>query len=422
MAELTARTRLNAFWLGQTSGALGAGVIPVVVGLIAATTLDAGPAEMAAVTVASLLPRVLFTLHAGAYVERLGRWRAMLWSNIAESLVWCCAIGYSVLFGNTLAVLILAVFLSDSARAVNGVAFQSVAPLLADKDGLRSVNAKFGLSDAFAQVVAPVLGSWLFLACGGPATIGVGIALIGVLIVAILGCRTVEVVPVQVRSTGIHQLVIEGLRFVRSDRLLRGLALSNMSANFFLAFISALWLLYLLDGLGWSPRVVGIVGGIGAVGGLLGAPLALFASRLLGDSRTLVLLSWLFCPVYLVALIPLTGFPRILLVTASTALVALCLVAYNVLQRTLRQSMTPPELLSRLSASVRWTSAIGAPLGAALGGFLGTVTTVGFAVTAGILGLLVPGVLTSSAGLWRSPAAVGEERETGPEFSNSRPK
>jgi hypothetical protein len=182
-----------------------------------------------------------------------------------------------------------------------------------------------------------------------------------------------------------------------------------MSANFFLAFISALWLLYLLDNLGWSPQTVGVVGGIGAVGGLLGAPLALFLGRVLGDSRTLVLLSWLFCPAYAIALIPSGGVPRILLVTTSAALAALCLVAYNVLQRTLRQSMTPPELLSRLSASIRWTSAAGAPLGAVLGGFLGTVTTVEFAVAAGILGLITPGVLTSSAGLWRN-SAVEETR------------
>lgn len=195
-----------------------------------------------------------------------------------------------------------------------------------------------------------------------------------------------------------------------------------MSANFFLAFISALWLLFLLDDLGWSPRVVGIAGGIGAMGGLLGAPVALVASRLLGDSRTLVLLSWFFCPVYLIALIPLRGFPRILLVTRSSALVALCLVAYSVLQRTLRQSLTPPKLLSRLSASVRWTSAFGAPLGAALGGFLATVTTVELAVTVGILGLIIPGILTSSAGLWWASAAEKERHDTGSELSESNPK
>lgn len=400
MTVFSDRARLNTFWFGRTWGALGAGVLPFCVGLIAVTTLEAGPAAMAAITVALLAPRVLFTLHAGAYVERLGRWRSMLWANVAELTIWCGVIGYSLVLGQPLWLLIAAVLLSESARTVNGVAFQSVAPLLTGRTGLRSANAKFGVSDAFAQVAAPVIGSWVFLAAGGAATLLVGVSMIAVLIVVIPVCRTTEVVPDRLRGTAVHRLVVEGLRFVGKDRILRGLALSNMSANFFLAYIAALWLLYLLDHLDWSPSVVGVVSGVGALGGLLGGPVALFLGSRIGDSRTLVLLSWIFCPAYLIALIPAGGYPRIFLVTASTALVALCLVAYNVLQRTLRQSITPPDLLSRLSASIRFTSAVGAPVGAALGGALATFTTVEVALAMGIAGLIAPGILTTAAGLW----------------------
>lgn len=405
MAVFADRARLNTFWAGQTLGALGAGLLPFCVGLIAVAALDAGPAEMAAITVASLVPRVLFTLHAGAYVERLGRWRSMLWSNTAEVAIWCAAIGLGTLLGSSIWILVATVFLSEAARTVNGVAFQAVAPLLTNRTGLRSANAKFGVSDAFAQVAAPVIGSWIFLVAGGTATILAGVAMICVLIGVVLVCRTAEEVPERLHRANVHRLVVEGLRFVGKDRILRGLALANMSANFFLAFISALWLLYLLDELGWSPGVVGTVGGIGAVGGLLGGPVALFLGRRIGDSRTIVLLSWTFCPAYLIALIPVGGFPRVVLVTASTALVSLCLVSYNVLQRTLRQSITPPELLARLSASVRWTAAVGAPIGAALGGVLAMFLGVRVAVTVGIAGLVVPGISTTIAGLWRAPAA-----------------
>jgi predicted MFS family arabinose efflux permease len=129
--------------------------------------------------------------------------------------------------------------------------------------------------------------------------------------------------------------------------------------------------LYLLRELHASPAVVGLVAAAGAAGGVAGAALAASLSRSLGSAR-LLWLAPLACgsPALLVPLAqPGRG---ALLVAVGVFGPALGMVIFNVLQISYRQAICPAHLQGRMNATVRWILRTGRPVGAIVGGLLGS--------------------------------------------------
>ncbi|MGW4714081.1 MFS transporter [Nocardia sp. NPDC004260] len=428
------KKRFNAFWLAQTVGGIGSAYLPFGLGLFAVTELHADASDMSALAAASLLPKVFITLHAGAYVEKLGRWRSMILANVVELAVWSGALIICVSHGATIPLLLVVAFCTESARMVNVVAFQSVTPMIVPDAALRSANAKFGVSESLAQFAGPLAGSWFFAVVGasisrvseslaqfaGPlagswffAVVGASISLaaavgmVAVLAVALTILRLPEAPSPSVRRTSVTKLVLEGLRYVVTDRYLRWIAFANLSTNCFLAWIGALWLVFLARDIGWQPPVIGLVGAVGSLGGLMGGPMALWLTRRLGDGRTLLCFAIAYAPGYALAVLPVPEAWRTVLVTSGLLVVMTALVGYNVVQRTLRQTISIPETLARVNASMRWFSALAAPLGALLGGIAAAALGVRGGLMAGIAGLVAPGLVLLLSPL-RQVEAVAE--------------
>src|SRR5262245_55689900 len=74
------------FWTAQTISYLGDQVTIVALPLVAVLALGAGPAQMGLLAAAGSLPGLLFSLHAGALVDRRGRRRAtMMATDLARA-------------------------------------------------------------------------------------------------------------------------------------------------------------------------------------------------------------------------------------------------------------------------------------------------------------------------------------------------
>lgn len=401
------RKRFNAFWLAQTVGGIGSAYLPFGLGLFAVTELHADASDMSALAAASLLPKVFITLHAGAYVEKLGRWRSMILANVVELAVWSGALIICVSHGATIPLLLAVAFCTESARMVNVVAFQSVTPMIVPDAELRSANAKFGVSESLAQFAGPLAGSWFFAVVGASISLAAAVGMVAVLAVALTILRLPEAPSPSVRRTSVTKLVLEGLRYVVTDRYLRWIAFANLSTNCFLAWIGALWLVFLARDIGWQPQVIGLVGAVGSLGGLMGGPVALWLTRRLGDGRTLLCFAIAYAPGYALAVLPVPEAWRTVLVTSGLLVVMTALVGYNVVQRTLRQTISMPETLARVNASMRWFSALAAPLGALLGGIAAAALGVQGGLVVGIAGLVAPGLVLLLSPL-RQVEAVAE--------------
>jgi predicted MFS family arabinose efflux permease len=134
---------------------------------------------------------------------------------------------------------------------------------------------------------------------------------------------------------------------------------------------STLLVLFALRTLDLSESDLGFILSAGAVGGILGAVTGARFARWVGEGRAIPLSSLLLLP--FAALTPLAalGAPSVLLV-ASVFGFGWAVVAYNITQVSFRQRLCPPHLLGRMNASVRFIVYGTQPLGALLGGVLGT--------------------------------------------------
>ena len=75
------------YFFGQSVSLLGDQVSIIALPLTAILALHATPAQMGALTTAYLLPNLLFSLHAGVWVDRSGRRRQVM--LVADVRVGC---------------------------------------------------------------------------------------------------------------------------------------------------------------------------------------------------------------------------------------------------------------------------------------------------------------------------------------------
>jgi MFS family permease len=163
----------------------------------------------------------------------------------------------------------------------------------------------------------------------------------------------------------------EGLRYVWGHRLLRPIALCTASANLFSSMMLAVILLFAYRTLGMTPGVVGVVFALGNVGFLLGATLSRRVVDRLGLGATIVGSAALFSVATLA--IPLatrnTGF---MLLVAANFIGGFGGVVYNINQVSLRQAITAERMQGRMNATMRFMVWGTMPIGAFIGGILGS--------------------------------------------------
>jgi hypothetical protein len=94
-------------------------------------------------------------------------------------------------------------------------------------------------------------------------------------------------------------------------------------------------------------------------------------ARLVGEGRAIPLSAVLLAPFAALTPLAAVGPPEVLLVAGVFGF-SWAVVVYNVVQVSFRQRLCPPALLGRMNASVRFLVYGTMPLGALLGGVLGT--------------------------------------------------
>jgi MFS family permease len=182
--------------------------------------------------------------------------------------------------------------------------------------------------------------------------------------------------------------IAEGLRFVFANRSLVAIVSCTGSSNLCSGIVASVGVLVLTRQFHASAGIVGLLLSAGGVGGVVGA---LFARRIaarFGQARTIWLSLVATQPVVL--LIALAG-PGWLLVLYGIGWLAYGFgaVVYNVAQVSFRQAICPDRLLGRMNASVRFLVWGTIPVGALLGGGLGTAIGIHNTLWVGVAGLML---------------------------------
>ena len=154
----------------------------------------------------------------------------------------------------------------------------------------------------------------------------------------------------------------------------------------------AVFLVFAYRQLHLSAAVVGIVFAIGSTGSLVGAFLAGGVARKLGIGPTLGLTSAVGGLALLAIPIALLGAPVAVLV-ATGFIEGIAVPIYNISQVSLRQAITPDRVQGRMNATMRTIVWGTIPLGAFVGGILGT--SIGLVQT-----IALGGIVSTLAALW----------------------
>jgi predicted MFS family arabinose efflux permease len=369
--------------------------------LIAVLALGAGGVETGALQAALTLPFLLFAIPAGMLADRLSRRSLMISAELLRfaSLILILAL---ILMAE-LNWLLLAVLGSVGVcgTVLFSVAAPATVPALVPAHLLSTANARIELARTIALTAGPAIGGLLVSGTGAGGAFGLAAGLS--LLAAGLLTKTAEPVRIVRKARKPLEEIRDGVAFVFSHRLLAPIFATQFVFNVALFIILAVFVPHAIHHLRLSPTAVGIILGMFGFGMVVGAMLAprIIAAIPFGT---------------VVAIGPIFGFAGSLAIVSTTVIANPILagpilaglgffllgagpILWVISTTTLRQSVTPPELLGRVSAIN--TLAYGArPIGAGIGALVSGlfsieaclfVASLGFAIQVGII-MLSPAV------------------------------
>jgi MFS family permease len=379
------------FWFGETISLFGDQITLIALPLTGVLALHASAAEMGYLVAAGIAPALVFSLHAGAWLDRRGRRRETMLVTVLgrAALLVTIPIAYwlDVL---TLAQLYVVSFLIGTLSVLFFVAYTTLFVSLVPRERYLEANSLLNGSRAFSYVGGPSVGGLLVQALSAPGAL---IADAVSFLASAFTLRSIQPVepPTEEAERG-H--VRAGMRYLWRSPVIRASLLATATINFFNFVFWALFILYATRTLGVRPGVLGLVLGAGAIGGLIGSILTGRISRRLGVGPAYVFSCVLF-PLPLV-LVPLAqGRPYWLILTllfASEFLSGFGVMILDIVGGSIKTALIPDRLRARVAGAYMVVNYGVRPLGALAGGALGTWIglrpTLWIATTAAIAGVL----------------------------------
>src|SRR5437660_3998181 len=375
--------------------------------IVAVLLLGVGEGQTGVLQTALTLPFILFAIPAGLLADRFSRRWLMAGS---EALRAAALLGILVLIWLkllTLPLLALLGFIAVCGTVAYSVAAPALVPSLVSPDALPAANARIELARTVAFASGPALGGVLVGWVGAAPAFGFAAALSIMAVVLLSGIYEPARAPAPRRHP--LQEIREGAVFVLHHPLLRPVFVTQFIFNTASFLLLAVFVPYAVRHLGLSATGVGARLAMYGVGSVLGAL-----------SATRVMKRLAFGTV--IGLGPVTGFVAAVVMALTTIvptpwlaglsffLLGVGPILWVISTATLRQSVTPPRLLGRVSAITILSSGarpLGSALGAIVGGLFGAEACLYLAVI--IFGAQALVILVSPAvSLARQPEMVGE--------------
>jgi MFS family permease len=380
-------------WAGQAISVFGDAITMLALPLVAVLTLDASAAQMGLLTAAGLAPHLLLSLVAGVWIDRRSRRRRILVvADLGRAALLASVPAVAAFDVLTLEHLFVVSFLVGALTVLFDVSYSSLFVLIVPTRDVVEANSKLSVSRSASWMGGPPLAGALVELLTAPFALAVD-ALSFVVSAIFVARIRVDERPLDPDGNGVRAQLATGFRFLFGDPILRAGVACTATVNFFNFAFHAIFVLFATEELGVSPGLLGAVLGAGAVGSALGAIVAPAVQRRIGIGRTYLLGAVLFpAPLLLVPLAdgPLWLIATLLFVSEFGAGVGVML--FDVSGNSLQLVLTPQRIRSR-SVGTRRTLNYGVrPLGALLGGFLGSAIglrpTLWLATAGAVLGVL----------------------------------
>ncbi len=375
--------------------------------IVAVLLLGVGEGATGLLQTALTLPFVLFAIPAGLLADRMARRRLMASAEALRAIALLAILILIVSDLITLPWLAALGFVAVCGTVVYSVAAPALVPSLVTPQLLPAANARIELARTIAFAGGPAIGGALVGWIGAAPAFGCAAALSIIAVVLLAGIDEPARAPAPRRHP--LQEIREGASFVLHHPLLRPVFVTQFIFNTASFLLFAVFVPYAVRRLGLSAMGVGVTLGMYGAGMVTGA---LLATRVMGRLP--------FGTV--IGLGPVTGFVAACVMALTTFVPAPWLAALSffllgvgpilwvISTTTLRQSVTPPRLLGRVSAiNIMSYGArpLGALLGAVVGGLYGAETCL--YLSAAIFGVQALVIwLSPAVTLARQPEMIGE--------------
>ena len=357
-------------WAGQTAAQVGFQVGTLATSAIAITILHASETQIGILSGLQTLAFLIVGLPAGAWVDGWRKRHVMITANLARiAALVSIPIAYAF-FSLTIAHLMVVAALLGLSTVFFDVAYQSYVPMIASKRYIGAAHGRLEASYQVGRAGGPGLGGWLLGVLAPPLAYLLTASTYVCSTWAIWRIRTPEPRPAH-SDASLRSQIVEGLSFVRGQRLLFPLFSCIACAAFAGAGISVLLPILVLRTLGMSATQLGLLLSAGALGGILGALTRSAWITRLGIGRCIVITN-------IVGVSALLAQPASVHVPVAAAWVIACsgvvssyfITIYNVTQMSLRQEICPPDMLGRMNAIFRFAVWGVMPLGSFVAGII----------------------------------------------------
>jgi predicted MFS family arabinose efflux permease len=378
--------------------------------IVAVLMLGVAEGETGLLQTALTLPFILFAIPAGLLTDRISRRKLMAGAEALRAAA-LAAILVLIAFGwLTLPLLSMLGFIAVCGTVAYSVAAPALVPSLVTPQLLPAANARIELARTVAFASGPALGGVLVGWVGAAPAFGFAAALSVIAVVLLSGIYEPAREPIPRRHP--LQDIREGASFVLHHALLRPVFITQFIFNTGSFLVLAVFVPYAVRRLGLSATGVGTTLAMYGVGMVVGALLATRVMKRLAFGTV-------------IGLGPVTGFVAAAVMALTTFMPAPWLagvsffllgvgpIMWVISTTTLRQSVTPPRLLGRVSAiNILSYGArpLGSAIGAIVGGLYGAETCLYLAVAIfGAQALVI--LLSPAVGLSRQPDMVSESEK-----------
>jgi len=358
-------------WSGQAVSTLGSSVSRLALPLLV-LALTQSPTQAGLIAALQSVPYLVFSLPAGALIDRWDRKRVMIRCDVARCLAYgSVPLAYATAH-LSLAQLYVVALVGGTAYVFFNIAEVAALPRVVPAEHLSHATALNESATSASSLIGPGVAG-LIISLGRTTLSGAAVAylvdslsyLISTLSLGFI--RTpFQAARAPMADRSLRTEIAEGLRFLWARRPLRALALLTMGMNLFFGPLPLAVIVLARTNLHADARTLGLIFSAASAGGLLGSLIASWVKARLRVGQTIIgAVAGIAVATPLVAVA--TSVPVVL---AGFALVGAMLPIYNVVSISYRLRLVPDPLQGRVNSVFRLLALGSVPLGTAIGGLL----------------------------------------------------
>ncbi len=383
------------FWIPESFYMFASVTTTFVLAVIAVVVLHATAIQAGLLVVFQELPVFLLSLFVGVWLDRRDLRLVLIFVSLVQTLLLIFALFLLNLHSSIYLLYGFAAALGV-AKLVLDLCYTSLLPELIKRHHLVAGNARLQVTTAGIKILAPALAGLLAKYFFPP------LILLICILASVASTVALFFIPQRELSrssdstsssvTNFVQEMKEGVGILFHDELLRPLVTSSCMSAFAMGIYQALLVIAVTRNLMLDTSSLGILLALGSVATLAAASMVPGITRVTGMGRTLVIGN-LFTTLGMLLIAGSTQLISVSMAAAGLLSIGLGSPLFSVNQISIRQAVTPVELMSRVNASRRFIVFSFLPIGALAGGLLGEILSIAAGLYCAAVAMLIATVI-----------------------------